>query len=346
MRLLLDTQSRTHLWEGNILIHLSALHALSGLPGTEQTVREGLRRVVAHQRPDGGFPFVTDTDTWCTATAGVALLASGAPRDVLDRIAAHLEERQLPGGGWSYTDLSCQADVDDTSVAVQFLHSLNPVRYREPVTRGIGSMVSVAAPEGGFPTYVAGAPYEACMTAAVVDTLTVHPEAHTGRVRAGLSYLAARQRPDGSFPPDWSSSWLHTVFRVLLTASRHGREQPAEVHRMVRRSMRLVLGRQNGDGGWGQRDGEASDVISTAYGLIAVCGQDDPRPARAAASFLVAAERDGSVRGARPDSIGPRPFVFTVPVLADIFTVLALGHLARRITPAADTSGRHLVGVR
>ncbi|SCE16755.1 squalene-hopene/tetraprenyl-beta-curcumene cyclase, partial [Streptomyces sp. DvalAA-19] len=32
VRLLLDTQGRPHLWEGNVLIHLSVLHALSGLP--------------------------------------------------------------------------------------------------------------------------------------------------------------------------------------------------------------------------------------------------------------------------------------------------------------------------
>ncbi|MDT0493953.1 terpene cyclase/mutase family protein [Streptomyces griseus] len=339
VRLLLDTQGRPHVWEGNVLIHLSVLHALSGLPGTGTVVREGLRRALEHQRADGGLPFVTDTDTWSSATAGVALAAAGAPRNVLERVAAHLVGRQLPGGGWSYTDLSYQTDVDDTSVAVQFLHSLDPARYREPITRGLDSMAAVASPDGGYPTYVAGAPAECCMTAAVVDALTVRPAAHAARVRAGLLHLAAHQRADGSFPPDWSSSRLHTVFRVLLAASRSPRERSAEVRRMVERSMRLVLDRQNGDGGWGQQDGEASDVISTAYGLIAVCGQDDPQPALAAVSFLVAAERDGSVRGARPDSIGPRPFVFTVPVLADVFTVLALGHLARRTAPAGDVTG-------
>lgn len=201
VRLLLDTQGRPHLWEGNVLIHLSVLHALSGLPGTTATVLEGLQRVLGHQRPDGGFPFVTDTDTWCSATAGVALAASGAPQDVLDRIAAHLVDRQLPGGGWSYTDLAYQADVDDTSVAVQFLHSLDPARYRGPVTRGMDSMVAVASPDGGYPTYVAGAPSEACMTAAVVDALTVRPADNADRVRAGLRHLAARQRADGSFLP-------------------------------------------------------------------------------------------------------------------------------------------------
>ncbi|MDI3409446.1 hypothetical protein [Streptomyces cavernicola] len=32
------------------------------------------------------------------------------------------------------------------------------------------------------------------------------------------------------------------------------------------------------------------------------------------------------------DSIGPRPFVFRIPVLGDIFTLLAFGHLSHRVT--------------
>ena len=41
-----------------------------------------------------------------------------------------------------------------------------------------------------------------------------------------------------------------------------------------------------------------------------------------------------------PDSIGPRPFRFTVPALADVFTLLALGHLTRRMAPAPGPDSR------
>jgi hypothetical protein len=332
VRLLLETQQTSHVWEGNILIHLWVLHALARLPNTRSVVTAGLHKVLAHQRADGGLPFVSDTDIWCTATAGVALAAAGAPRELLHRIAGYLARRQQPGGGWSYTDLACQTDVDDTSVAVQFLHLFDAEKYHEHIDRGIRSLYAVIGPDGGFPTYLSGAPSEASMTAAALDAFTTQRARHEPVLINGLRYLAAQQRADGSFPPDWSSSRLHTVFRAVLAATRH----PApSVQHMVHRSMTLVRTQQNSDGGWGQQGGDPSDIISTAYGLIAMCGQADPKPAADAAAFLTAAWQADSGVHVLPDSIGPRGFVFTVPALAEIFTLLALGHLDHRLTAAA-----------
>ncbi|AUG75171.1 hypothetical protein CFP65_0190 [Kitasatospora sp. MMS16-BH015] len=343
VRRLVDTQRAPHVWEGNVLLHLSVLHALVRLPGTEELVLGGLSKLVSHQRADGGLPFVSDTDTWCTATAGVALASVGTAPYVLHRLAGHLVGRQLPAGGWSYTDLSCQTDVDDTSVAVQFLHVLDAERYAGAISRGIRSLLSVHGADGGFPTYTTGAPSEASMTAAAVDALTVRPEAHGPTIAKALRFLAGEQRPDGSFPPDWSSARLHTVFRVLLAAQRAASPAPA-VERMVRRSAELVCSQQNSDGGWGQQAGDASDVISTAYGLTALCALPgaDPEAALAAAGFLVKRRTAEGGLDAVSDSIGPRPFVFTVPVLPEIFTLLALGHLSERLAPAAE--GRALAG--
>jgi prenyltransferase beta subunit len=332
VRILLETQRQNHVWESNILIHLWTLHALHRLPNTADIVAKGVVKAMAHQRADGGMPFVGDTDTWCTATAGVALAAARAPRLVLHTIAAHLVSRQQPGGGWSYTDLSYQTDVDDTSVAVQFLNLVDADRYREQIHRGERSLMAVRNPDGGFPTYIAGAASEACMTAAAVDALTPRWQRHNDIIASGLHFLADQQSENGAFPPDWSSSRFHTVFRALLAASRNPAHQPPLLRQMTDRIMNLVLGGQNGDGGWGPQDGEPSDAISTAYALIAVCRQDDPVPAARAAAYLLGHQReDGSIISA-PDSIGPRPLRFTIPVLADIFTLLALGHLNRRIT--------------
>ncbi|MFI5782274.1 prenyltransferase/squalene oxidase repeat-containing protein [Nocardia sp. NPDC051570] len=331
VRILLETQRRGEVWESNVLINLWALHALHRLPHTEDVVAEGVATAMAHQRADGGMPFITDTDTWCTATAGVALAAASAPPETLHAIAAHLLAQQQPGGGWSYTDLSRQTDVDDTSVALQFLYALDADRYREPIRRGERSLRAVHNPDGGFPTYIAGAESEACMTAAAVDAFTPQWQRHHEIITAGLEFLADQQYEDGSFPPDWSSSRLHTIFRALLAATRNPGPLPVASQQMVKRIMTLVLAGQNADGGWGQQEEEPSDPISTAYALIVVCRQDDPVPAARAAAYLLAAQcEDGSIASI-PDSIGPRPLRFTIPVLADIFTLLALGHLARRL---------------
>ena len=80
VQLLRSTQRAATVWEGNLLIHLSVLHALVPLPGLRGVVAEGVRTALEHQRADGGMPFICDEDTWVTATAGVALHAAGPPQ--------------------------------------------------------------------------------------------------------------------------------------------------------------------------------------------------------------------------------------------------------------------------
>jgi squalene-hopene/tetraprenyl-beta-curcumene cyclase len=344
VELLCSTQRPAVVWEGNLLIHLSVLHALALLPGRHRLVTEGIRTALEHQRPDGGVPFICDEDTWVTATAGVALHAAGAPAPVLGSIARHLVSLQHPDGGWSYTHRARLTDVDCTSVAAEVLHLAAPGVHRVPIKRAIGALCAVRGPDGGFPTYLAGAPSEACMTAAAANALSTQGSAHRAEVEAALAHLVRQQRPDGSFPPDWSSSRLHTVFRAALAASRLPRTPGAPALRVVRRAVGLVVDSQNADGGWGQQDGAPSDALSTAYALITLSTQRTPGPAARGVAYLFGRQRpDGSVASV-PDSIGPRPFGFCVPALADVFALLALGHLSRRLSSAPPERIRGLAG--
>jgi squalene-hopene/tetraprenyl-beta-curcumene cyclase/sporulenol synthase len=331
--LLVSTQRSGAVWEGNLFIHLSVLHALVDVPGMESVVDAGLRTALMHQREDGGLPFVTDTDTWCTVTAGLALGSAGAPREVLHRIARHLVHVQHANGGWSYTDQARLPDTDCTTVAVEFLHHLDADAYREPIRRALDALVAVRGTDGGFPTYGSGTPSEACMTAAAISALSTQGR-HPHLIQAALRFLADRQMPDGSFPPGWSSSCLHTLFRAYLATRPHRWQSPPTVHDMSGRIARLVQSAQNEDGGFGQQSGAPSDAISTAYALIVLAGQLDPAPAALATRYLLAQQRpDGSIISV-PDMVGPRPFPYHVPLLADAFTLLALGHLTHRIRPS------------
>lgn len=332
--LLASTQRRGTVWEGNLLIHLSALHALAGLPGMGATVEDGLHTALLHQREDGGMPFVTDTDTWCTVTAGLALHTAGAPRRVLHRVARHLVTVQQEDGGWSYTDRARLSDTDCTSVAIEFLHQFDPYTYREAIRRGADALIAVRGADGGFPTYGAGTPSEACMTAAAVNALSTVDRLPDGVVRSALRYLANSQHQDGTFPPGWSSSRLHTLFRVHLAAGRSDRPATPAVRVMRERITSLVCADQRVDGGFGQQDGSRSDAISTAYALMILTGRPDPAPAARAARYLLSHVRpDGSVESPS-DMVGPRPFPYHVPVLAGAFALLALGHLTSRVQPS------------
>ncbi|MBD0693574.1 prenyltransferase/squalene oxidase repeat-containing protein [Streptomyces sp. CBMA123] len=334
LALLRSTQHPGTLWEGNLLIHLSVLHALAPLPGQQDLVADGIRTALRHQRPDGGMPFIADEDTWITANAAVGLHTAGAPRAALDAIARRLAGLQHPGGGWSYTEGAHLIDADCTSVALEALHLTGPGTHRASIRRAADALLALRAPDGGFPTYPSGAPSEACMTAAAANALSTQGETHQAVLDAALDHLATQQHPDGSFPPDWSSSRHHAVFRAALAAAHRPGPPDSAARLIARRATRLVLDSQNPDGGWGHQDGHPSDALSTAYALITLTGHTTMAPAARGAAYLLTQQRpDGSVRSI-PDSIGPRPFGFHVPALADVFTLLALGHLTRRLTPA------------
>ncbi|MBB6421517.1 prenyltransferase/squalene oxidase repeat-containing protein [Streptomyces sp. AK010] len=335
LELLRSTQRPGTVWEANLLIHLSVLHALLPVPGQYPLVVEGVRTALRHQRPDGGMPFICDEDTWVTATAGVALHAAGAGAPVVDLIARRLVALQDPSGGWSFTEGVQLPDVDCTSVAVEVLHLAGPDTYRAPLQGALRALHALRGKDGGFPTYLAGAPSEACMTAAAANALSTQGPAYQREFASALSYIASQQRSDGSFPPDWSSSRLHTVSRAVLAASHDPRRGLGSLaQHIIRKAVALVADCQNADGGWGQQDGDASDALSTAYALTALTTQNTPGPAGRGVAYLLTQQRsDGSIASI-PDSIGPRPFGFTVPALADVFTLHALGHLTRRMESA------------
>jgi squalene-hopene/tetraprenyl-beta-curcumene cyclase len=347
VRILLDTQRPGPVWEGNLLISIWVLHALHRLPRTGHTVDAGLRRVLGYQRDDGGIPFVADLDTWTTALAGVALTAAGTPPAQLRPLADYLAARQRPAGGWSATRSASQTDADTTAVAVQFLHTVDP-GYQDAVEAGCTSLHALCGADGGFPTYLPGAPSETGMTAAVVDALATRWPAREDAIRSGLGFIATRQVEDGAFPPDWSLSRHYTIFRVLLAASRPPGPGTAATQRMAQRALALVKRAQNPDGGWGQQPGRPSDPLSTAYALISLCQQDDPRAAAQATAYLLHRQRGDGSFTATPDTVGPRPFTYAVPAQYDIFVLLALGHLRQRIqrgTPgsphALTSAGSH-----
>jgi squalene-hopene/tetraprenyl-beta-curcumene cyclase len=334
-------------WESNLLLHLLTLHALARVPGHADLVVRGIRTALRRQRIDGGIPFVTDTDTWSTVVAGLALHTAGVPATVLRPVAAHVASVQHADGGWSYTDRALLPDTDCTTVAVEFLHQVDPRAHKQAIDRAVRYLVAAQGPDGGFPTYGAGSPSEPCMTAAAINALTTQTVPHHREaLDHAVGFLAAGQHPDGSFPAGWSSSRVHALFRVHLAMRSlslstggpvaRGLGDPARA--IDERIIRLLLRSQNSDGGWGRQEADPSDVISTAYGLIvAAGGVPEPGPAARAASYLVARQRDDGGFDASPDMLGPRPLPYHVPLLTDAFVLLALGHLTRRIAAARGT---------
>ncbi|WUH92878.1 hypothetical protein OG900_24060 [Streptomyces sp. NBC_00433] len=338
---LLATDPAGTVWEGYALMHLLALHALAARPGQEETVRRGVETLLAHQRADGGFPFVLEMHNWCTSTGGLALHAAGADPALLGRMAAMLSAHQGGAplrslsrgaaltGGWSMSTVVAQNDVDDTSCALEFLQAVDPVTHAGAIRRGIDALLAVQGADGGFPTYVAGASSEPCMTAAAICAMAPHPATAPARERA-LAFLADNQFADGGFEPGWSRSRLHSLFRVRLAACTAAPDN-LRAAAMAARIERTVRDTQNDDGGWGMQPGDPSDDISTAYGLITLCYSDDPAAVSRALTWLLAQQKADGGYGGPPDMVGPRPFAYHFPLLTDIPVLLALGHVRAQV---------------
>ncbi|MCI3221215.1 prenyltransferase/squalene oxidase repeat-containing protein [Streptomyces sp. NP-1717] len=349
LRTLTAVRPAATVWEGYVLLDLLSLHALAGVPGQEATVRGGLETLLRHQRADGGFPFVLEMRNWCTSTAAIALVAAGAGPDVPRAMAKMLAAHEVDGsrralcrslsrgatlsGGWSIGPDVAQNDVDCTSCVLELLQEIDPVGYGGTVRRGVDALLAVQGGDGGFPTYVAGASSEPCMTAAAVNALAPHPSTAPARERA-LAFLADSQLPDGGFEPGWSRSRLHTMFRARLAAST-AHPHDLRTAGVAERIERSVYDTQNADGGWGMQPGDPSDDISTAYGLITLCHGTESRPVGRALSWLLARQQADGGYGGPPDMVGPRPFSYHLPVLTDIPVLLAFGHVRSRVQDAA-----------
>ncbi|MGH3771239.1 MAG: hypothetical protein ACRDRW_07560 [Pseudonocardiaceae bacterium] len=88
--------------------------------------------------------------TVCLARDGAQARYGGTPQ-INDGIAA-LAQLRKSDGGWGYTEITSQTDVDDTSHCVEFLRLASPERHRDVLTRAEDYLTGMADPGGGFPS--------------------------------------------------------------------------------------------------------------------------------------------------------------------------------------------------
>ncbi|MFF4521087.1 prenyltransferase/squalene oxidase repeat-containing protein [Streptomyces bluensis] len=336
-------------WEGNLLVHLLALHALHALDPGAPEVGAGIRALASCQNPDGGLPFTDSHDLFLTAKAGLALIRAGRSHALVARMAGRVAAGQNPDGGWPYASQVQQCDADSTAVCVEFLRATGPGRYAPHIAAGQAHLRSLAGVDGGFPTYRPGNPSEAEMTAGALIALSHGSTASDPLpvVRPAADWLLDQQSADGTWPRSWTISESSVMERAVhaltrLPAALAGTLPARRVEQALRRAARRLTDTQNSDGGWGQVPGTASGTVSTARALMGLARLDHLPGTRRAAdrgiAWLAAARlADGSYPGP-PDQVGPRPIPYEFPALAGIYALTALGawRAPARCGPSSD----------
>lgn len=302
-------------------------------------VANGLRFIEQSSREDGSWPIDTNLATWATT------LAVNAWREVppeVDRglVAEWILDQQhrvehpfthAAPGGWAWTDLSGGVpDADDTAGALVALAHLAPGEPRvvEAARHGVEWLLGLQNSDGGIPTFCRGwgaLPFDRSapdLTAHAVQAwLAWRPalppvlgERASRALGRATAYLAAQQRPDGSWVPLWfgneqapeEENPVYGTARVLAALAVLP-EPGREVERARERGLEWLLAAQNADGGWGGASGCRSSLEETGVALQAVArcvkagGRDAPRASLArAVAFLEAATEGGTRIEAAP----------------------------------------------
>ncbi|MEU5974472.1 prenyltransferase/squalene oxidase repeat-containing protein [Streptomyces sp. NPDC047315] len=343
----LEHGSTKRVWQGNVLAHALALIALHRSAPGHPLVGRGVAGLLSVQNDDGGMPFIEGMNVFCTAISGIALAAAapaapsdGAGPSTLLAMGDFLARQQLPNGGWGYTAGVTQGDSDDTAYCLQFLGSVDPLRYAQQLDAGLTNLVQHANPDGGIPTFLPGHPSEVTMTAGAVTVLAGHPARRPEVLRAAVDFLLAEHVNGVTYERSWSRSESNSIYRVVTALRAAAPLQDArrrqEIAGAVAAATRRLAQCQRADGGWGQVPGEPSDALSTAYALLATGRGSAPSWGAGLAYLLTQQGNDGRIVS-RPDQAAPRPLPYDVPVLADAFALWALGTLGPR--PDAPAAG-------
>lgn len=327
----LASGSVRNVFEADVFAHLVALFAARRIDPGSPWVAKGVDHLLRCQNPDGGLPFIAGWEPFTTAVAGLALAEAGEDVSLLAHMGRFVALHQGPDGGWPFAPGVTQSDADCSPYALEFLRAAGSEAFASEIRRGEDYLLGLVNHDGGFGTYRRGDSSEVGVTGSAVSALAPARERCGPELDAAVVFLLSRQKPDGTFERGWSLSEANSVFRALFALRHHTKEpetgEQASTEKAVGLSARALLDTQNTDGGWGQRAGDPSDVLSTSYSLLALTAADETAPAQARGIryLLGRQEGDGGFTSV-PDSAGPRPIPHDIPVLADAFALLALGH--------------------
>jgi squalene-hopene/tetraprenyl-beta-curcumene cyclase len=323
---IVGTQSTDGSWEQHVLVSCVALMALARLGRASPSIALGVDFIARQLRADGGVPFITNEDVWVTCLAGVVLAEARVPAVELLRLEQYLLSLQQPDGGWAYAEGVSQTDADDTSVTLLLLSRRGGAGNRSAIRRAVANLLALQNPDGGFPTFVRGAASDAEITAKAILALQGSGMAPPDVIAAAWGWLGQAQQLGGGFRGEWKLCCTYPAFHVINASV--GQRPGTAAGSIRRRCVAFLRTRRRADGSWPIHPEDAGGhVLSTAYalaGLTACPGSLTSRELYDSVQVLLTAQGDDGGFHASPDSLGPRPFVYDVPILTTIYSLWAL----------------------
>ncbi|MET7402823.1 prenyltransferase/squalene oxidase repeat-containing protein [Dactylosporangium sp. NPDC005572] len=327
----LSSGSVRSVFEADLLAHLLGLLAIRRISPDSPLVARGIDAMLRCHNPDGGFPFIAGWEPFLTAAAGLALQESGADHRLIQQMGDYVALHQGADGGWPFAPGVTQSDADCSPYCLEFLRTAGAERFAEEISRAEDFLRKLANDDGGFATYFHGDTPEVGVTGSAISALAPARDKFADVIDNSIRYLIRSQRGDGTFERGWSLSNANSILRSIFAFNSYPSPPTGELAEQIdaatERSLGYLVANQNRDGGWGQRAGDASDVLSTSYSLLVLSITKNVDALRSGLDYMLEHQgRDGGYVSI-PDSAGPRPMTHDAPILADIFALLAVSHL-------------------
>lgn len=329
---LLDAQSADGSWDQHVLVTIFVLLSLTAAGASGPALDKGCRFLMKQQRDDGGLPFISNEDTWVTCLGSATLAEAGVHPARFASSVRYLRRRQRVDGGWAYAETVEQSDADDTALCLSLLSRVDAASYKPEIDAAVRYLTRLRNADGGFPTFVHGADAEVEITAkALVALRDADPALTIEQTRPSWDWLRASQDDDGGFAVQWNACETFPVLHVVDAIHRYGIGSP-ENQPLLARCADFLLRLRLPEGGWPMtRDSGEIHPLSTAYALAALarCGPElcPAEILRVGTRVLLTSQPTLIADKVVPDSLGPRPFPYSVPILTPIYTLNALTRL-------------------
>lgn len=314
----------------------------------------------------GGWPFSTQDHGWpiadCTAEGLKAALAlrSLAVDGALPAPPAHLMLRV--GAVADYIPVSRLADAVDVILALHNPHNDGGwATYEE--TRG-GAWYEALNPAEVFGDIMVDYTYTELTSSAVqalaafVTAFPHHPRALAARsaLEAGVRYVRAQQRDDGSWYGSWAVCFTYGAWFGVeaLCAGRCGGDTPIPSDAAaLAASSAFLLSKQAVDGGWGETYlscltkvycAGPSNAVNTAWALLALmkARTDDVAAVQRGVAFLLAQQTaDGDWAQDRIAGIFNRTCGITYTSYRNVFPLWALAVYENEYAPRMAALAGH-----
>jgi hypothetical protein len=214
------------------------------------------------------------------------------------RLQARLVRQQLSGGGWSFSSLASQADLEPTCFALLALRNDGSTA----TAAGLEFLLRIQNPNGSWPAFE-GDDNDGCWVTALAVTTLINCVQPTAAVQRGLKWLSNSKGRESRWPWKWkfrttdtrvrlnpdkfgwpwmpdTCSWVvPTAFSVLALRQGVVCCRSPEAHFRVIRGIEMLIDRVCLNGGWNAGNGVVYSVAlgahvdATAIALLPLRGE-------------------------------------------------------------------------